>query len=103
MKLFGGKPDHPMADPKEMRRLLDALPVTDPLKALDELAHWHESVSAADGFRPDAELHVGTRGRGRDERGDEHSSKSKLHRELLGMRAPMRGRPRPQERGHRAI
>src|SRR5258707_6652584 len=56
MKLFGGKPDHPMADPKEMRRLLDALPVTDPLKALEELAHWHESVSAAGGFRLDARI-----------------------------------------------
>ena len=27
MKLFGGsKPDHPLADPKEAKRLLDALP-----------------------------------------------------------------------------
>ena len=59
MKLFGaGKPDHPMAEAKEMRRLLDALPVTDPLKALEELAHWHESVGTAEGFRPDARIQV---------------------------------------------
>ena len=26
LKLFGGKPDHPLADPKEARRVIDALP-----------------------------------------------------------------------------
>ena len=51
LKLFGGKPDHPMADPKEVRRILDDLPSLDPHKALDELSHWHESVSAVEGFR----------------------------------------------------
>jgi len=57
MRLFGGgKPDHPMADAKEARRLLDELPAQDPLKALEELAHWHESVSTAEGFRPDARI-----------------------------------------------
>ena len=31
MKLFGGgKPDHPLADPKEAKRLLEALPANDP-------------------------------------------------------------------------
>jgi len=59
MKLFGGgKPDHPLADAKEMRRLLDALPENDPFKALEELAHWHESVSAAEGFRPEGRLQL---------------------------------------------
>src|SRR5258708_9126792 len=57
MRLFGGgKPDHPMADAKEARRLLDELPAQDPLKALEELAHWHESVSTAESFRPDARI-----------------------------------------------
>jgi hypothetical protein len=52
LKLFGGgKPDHPMADPKEARRLLDDLPAHDPVKALEELAHWFESVSTAEGFK----------------------------------------------------
>jgi len=51
MKLFGaGKPDHPMADLKEARRILDALPAQE-MKALEELANWHESVSAAKGFK----------------------------------------------------
>ena len=56
MKLFGGgKPDHPFADPKEARRLLEALPGDD-AKALDELAHWLESVAAAEGFKPEARI-----------------------------------------------
>jgi hypothetical protein len=55
--LFGsGKPDHPLGDPKEAKRLIDELPAQDALKALEELAHWHESVSAAQGFRPDARI-----------------------------------------------
>lgn len=57
--LFGsGKPDHPLADPREARRLVDALSGDDPLKALDELAHWHESVAATEGFRPDARFEL---------------------------------------------
>ena len=53
MKLFGGgKPDHPMADAREARRLLEELPAQDAVKALDELAHWHESLSLAEGFSP---------------------------------------------------
>jgi len=52
LKLFGGgKPDHPMADPREARRLLDDLPAHDPVKALEELSHWFESVSMAEGFK----------------------------------------------------
>ena len=53
LKLFGGGAgaDHPMANPKEARRILDALPPDD-IKALEELAHWLESVSAVDGFKP---------------------------------------------------
>lgn len=40
-----------MKNPTEARRILDALP-PDELKALEELAHWHESVSIAAGFKP---------------------------------------------------
>lgn len=51
MKLFGaGRPDHPMADRRQARRILDELPAQD-AKALDELAHWHESASTAEGFK----------------------------------------------------
>ncbi|MBV8030718.1 MAG: hypothetical protein JO035_04345, partial [Betaproteobacteria bacterium] len=56
LKLFGaGKAAHPLADAKEARRVLGELP-QDPHEALAELAHWHESVAAAEGFRADARL-----------------------------------------------
>lgn len=59
MKLFGGgKPDHPLADPKEAKRLLDALPADDPVKALEELMHWVESVATAGGFKPEARIQL---------------------------------------------
>jgi len=58
MKLFGSKSDHPLADPKEAKRLLEALPADDPVRALDELAHWLESVAAAEGFKPEARLQL---------------------------------------------
>ena len=59
MKLFGGsKPDHPLADPKEAKRLLEGLPANDPPKALDELMHWMESVAAVEGFKPEARIHL---------------------------------------------
>src|SRR5258705_6159803 len=58
-KLFGGaRPDHPMADPKEARRLLEELTTQDPLEALETLAQWHESVGVAAGFRPDARIQL---------------------------------------------
>ena len=43
IKLFGGGADHPMKNPKEAKRILDALPAED-VKALEELSHWLESV-----------------------------------------------------------
>jgi hypothetical protein len=59
LKLFAsGKADHAMADPGEARKLLDALPASDPHKALEELTNWLESVSAAEGFRPDRRAQV---------------------------------------------
>ncbi len=51
MKLFGGgKSDHPMADVKEARKIVDAIPASDPFKALEDLSHWLESVRAWQGF-----------------------------------------------------
>jgi len=59
MKLFGGsKPDHPLANPKEAKRVLDALPDSDAVKALDEVMHWVESVAAAEGFKPEARIQL---------------------------------------------
>ena len=51
MKLFGGgKADHPMADVKEARKIVDAIPGSDPFKALEDLNHWLESVRTWQGF-----------------------------------------------------
>jgi len=59
MKLFGGgKPDHPMTDAKEARRILGELPAQDAVRALEELAHWHESLSLAEGFRPEERIEL---------------------------------------------
>ena len=54
ISLFGNKkPDHPMADLKEAKALLEELPTNDAYKCADELAHWLESVVSADGFKPE--------------------------------------------------
>ena len=59
LKLFGGaKPDHPMGDPKEAKRILEALPAQDTLKALEELSHWFESVSAVEGFKLEQRVQI---------------------------------------------
>ena len=52
ISLFGGKkPDHPMAEIKEARKLLGDLPTGDAVKCVDELMHWLQSVAAEEGFK----------------------------------------------------
>ena len=52
ISLFGGrKPDHPMADMKEAKKLLEELPTNDSFKCVDELGHWLESVMVEEGFK----------------------------------------------------
>ncbi len=54
LKIFGSsKPDHPMADIKEARKIIGEIPGHDSLKAIDELFHWLESVRTVDGFKPE--------------------------------------------------
>ena len=54
MKLFGGgKSDHPMADIKEARKIVDAIPAGDPFKALEDLNHWLDSVRSWPEFAHD--------------------------------------------------
>ena len=55
MGLFSGrdKADHPLADPKEAKRLLGALPAGDPHQALSEINDWIDSVCRAEDFRLD--------------------------------------------------
>ena len=59
MKLFGvGASDHPLADAKEARAILDAIPAGDPFKVLEDLNHWLESVRTWPGFKQIGRAHV---------------------------------------------
>ncbi|HEY5635847.1 MAG TPA: hypothetical protein VIS77_03015 [Burkholderiales bacterium] len=54
LKLFGGgKSDHPMANAKEARRILDELATQDAYQALQGTSDWLDSVSRHEGFRVD--------------------------------------------------
>src|SRR5260221_437785 len=54
LNLFGnGKSDHPMADLKWVRKILDDITAGDPFKALEDLSHWLESVCTPGSFKPD--------------------------------------------------
>ena len=52
ISLFGSrKPDHPMADIKEARKLLEELPAGDAFRCADELTHWLHSVMTEESFK----------------------------------------------------
>lgn len=53
MSLFSSRPDHPLADPKELKRVIAEIPVDNTFKAVDEISGWLESLGNADGFRVD--------------------------------------------------
>ena len=54
LNLFGGgKVDHPMADPKRARQIVDELPASDAVKAMAEITEWLESLNQTDGFKLD--------------------------------------------------
>jgi len=48
--MFGQKEQHPLADGRELRRILAELPTNSPFKALDEVVGWLESVKIAQDF-----------------------------------------------------
>jgi len=53
LNIFGGRrPDHPMADIREARKILEDVPTNDALRAVEELSHWFDSVRTAEGFEP---------------------------------------------------
>lgn len=54
--IFSARPDHPLADPKEARRILAELPAQEPAAAIDGAMAWIESLAASEGFRPDRRL-----------------------------------------------
>jgi len=49
----GKKVDHPLADPREMRRIVDQISGDDTLRAIDEVAGWLESLDGVAGFPED--------------------------------------------------
>jgi hypothetical protein len=55
LKWIGGgdKVDHPMADAKRAREIVAELPASDPVKAIEEIIHWLDTLNATEGFRPE--------------------------------------------------
>ena len=51
--LFEGKPDHPLFDLEEARRLISELPENDQRKALEDITFWLDSIKTAKGFHPE--------------------------------------------------
>ncbi|MGE5470141.1 MAG: hypothetical protein ACM3X0_05025 [Bacteroidota bacterium] len=49
-RLLGQKVDHPLADARELRRVLAELPSDNAFKAIDEIAGWLESMLATEDF-----------------------------------------------------
>ena len=58
MGLFGNNSDHPLANVKSARQLLQDVPRNDPLKALPEITDWIESVREQADFRVDQQFEV---------------------------------------------
>ncbi|MDP2795606.1 MAG: hypothetical protein Q8O25_16240 [Sulfurisoma sp.] len=53
---FSSKPDHPLADPKEAKRVCAALPGREPAGAIDEATALLESLAGVEGFKPEQRL-----------------------------------------------
>lgn len=53
MGLFGRGIEHPLADSREVKRVLAELPVDQAVKAVDDLAGWFESLAQAEELRAD--------------------------------------------------
>lgn len=51
--IVGQKIDHPLGDPRELRRIVDEIPGDNPLRALDEVVGWLESLADSATFPED--------------------------------------------------
>lgn len=58
LNFFSSRPDHPLADAKELKRVIAELPSGNAFKAIDEIAGWFESLLHADDFRVDHHFEV---------------------------------------------
>jgi hypothetical protein len=59
-KLFERNADHPMTSAAAARRILAELDKTEPAAALDQIAHWAETMTDVDGFSCDDRFDVTT-------------------------------------------
>jgi len=53
LNLFASRPDHPLGDAKELKRVIVELPLDNAFKAVDEVYGWFESLMSVDDFRID--------------------------------------------------
>ncbi len=53
LNFFSSRPNHPLGDAKELKRLVGEIPLDNSLKAVDEIYGWFESLQSADDFRVD--------------------------------------------------
>ena len=53
LNLFSSRPDHPLGDPKELKRVIAELPLDNSFRAVDEVYGWYESLMVANDFRVD--------------------------------------------------
>jgi len=53
LNLFSPRSDHPLADARELKRILAELPVDNDAKVVDEVLGWFESLHHVDDFRVD--------------------------------------------------
>ncbi len=53
LNLFSSKPEHPLGDPKELKKALQELPQGNSLKATEEIYAWLESLQTTNDFRVD--------------------------------------------------
>ncbi|HEX4325707.1 MAG TPA: hypothetical protein VH105_02760 [Burkholderiales bacterium] len=51
--LGNSRDDHPLANPKEAEHVFAELRAGDPVKALDEITHWLDSVTTAENLKPE--------------------------------------------------
>lgn len=51
LDLFSAKPDHPLADARELRRIIAELPLDNAYKAVDEVVGWLDSLQNPEGFK----------------------------------------------------
>ncbi len=56
--LKGDKVDHPLASARELKRVVEALPVRDPVKTLEDVTYWLGSLNEAMDFKVDQRFDI---------------------------------------------